>query len=95
MIKTLSAQECNWTTTEKECWAIVYDFDIQHIPGRLNIIADAFSRLKDIPEDLVHWMDDNDAQVKVDAASVARGLAKLLDIELETVLWMDEYFIPE
>jgi hypothetical protein len=139
MSKTLSAQECNWTTTEKECWAIVYafkkfqylirdihftlltdhknliyidsetsqkvkrwklaiqeyDFDIHHIPGRLNVIADAFSRLKDIPEELVHWMDENDAQTKVDASKFARGLAKLLNLDIETVLWLEEYHIPE
>ena len=100
MSKSLSAQECNWTTTEKECFAVVYalrkfeyllrdvhftlltdhrnliyidsetsqkvkrwklaiqqyDFDIQHIPGRLNQIADGFSRLQGVPEETLLWM---------------------------------------
>ena len=102
MSKSLSAQECNWTTTEKECFAIVYamrkfeyllrdihftlltdhknliyidsetsqkvkrwklaiqqyDFDIQHIPCRLNQIADGFSRLQGIPEENILWMSE-------------------------------------
>jgi len=140
MSKTLSAQECNWTTAEKEeCWAIVYafkkfqylipdihftlltdhknliyidsetsqkvkrwklaiqeyDFDIQHIPGRLNVIADAVFRLKDIPEEFVHWMDEDDAQTKVDAFKLSRGMAKLLNLNIETVLWLEGYQISE
>ena len=57
----------------------------RHIPGRL----------KDTPEDLVHWMYGNDAQLKVDTAQVARGLAKLMTPTEETIQWMDDYHIPE
>jgi hypothetical protein len=67
-----------------------YDFDIQHILGRLNVIADAFSRLKDVPEDMIQWMKDIDAQIKVDGSKFARGLSKLLDIPIDTVLWLEE-----
>jgi hypothetical protein len=71
-----------------------YDFDIQHIPGRLNVIADAFSRLKDVPLDLIQWIREMDAQVKVDGSKLARGFAKLLNIHMDTVLWMEEHHIP-
>jgi hypothetical protein len=79
-----------WTLAIQE-----YDFDIQHIPGRLNVIADAFSRLKDMPEDIVQWLTEMDAQIKVDSKIRARGLAKLLNLHIETVLWLEEYQIPE
>ena len=102
MSKILTAAECKWSTTEKECFAIVYalrkfeyvirdykftlltdhlnliyidnetsqkvkrwkltiqgfDFDIVHIAGRLNEIADGFSRLLPIPQEHVFWMSD-------------------------------------
>jgi len=89
MSKALSGPEKNWTTIEKECYAIYaalnkfeyllrdikftlktdhanllylnvppstkvlrwklaiqeYDFDIEHLPGALNVVADGFSRL--------------------------------------------------
>jgi len=104
MSKILTAAECRWSTTEKECFAIIYalkkfeyvirdckftlltdhrnliyidgetsqkvkrwklaiqtfDFDIAHIAGRLNEIADGFSRLLTIPSENVFWMSDFD-----------------------------------
>ena len=140
MSKSLSAQECNWTTTEKECYAIVYalkkfeyllrdirftlltdhknliyidsetsqkvkrwklaiqqyDFDIQHIPGRLNQIADGFSRLQGIPEESVLWMNEPLA----DVFRMTHGMAfcfagSSATIPIETILWLSDYEIPK
>ena len=140
MSKSLSAQECNWTTTEKECFAIVhalrkfeylvrdihftlltdhknliyidsetsqkvkrwklaiqqYDFDIQHIPGRLNQIADGFSRILGVPEETIFWMNEPLA----DDMRASHGMAFCFasappDCPRETILWMQEYEIPK
>jgi len=138
MSRSLTAQECNWTTTEKECFAIVYalrkfeylirdchftlltdhqnliyidsetsqkvkrwklaiqcyDFDIHHIAGRLNTIADGFSRILPIPIELVMWMTGTSKGTGRTGHDIAWGLASILDINEETVMWMSEYKIP-
>jgi hypothetical protein len=140
MSKSLSAQECNWTTTEKECFAIVhalrkfeyllrdvhftlltdhknliyidsetsqkvkrwklaiqqYDFDIQHIPGRLNQIADGFSRLLEVPEEMVMWMNEPLADEMRTSHSMAFCFAGSSgDFASDTLLWLSEYEIPK
>ncbi len=139
MSKSLSAQECNWTTTEKECFAIVhalrkfeyllrdvrftlltdhknliyidsetsqkvkrwklaiqqYDFIIQHIPGRLNQIADGFSRLQGVPEETILWMHEplaDDLRTSHGIAFCFAGAPEAYPID--TILWLSEYEIP-
>ena len=40
-------------------------------------------------------MTEMDAQIKVESKIMARGLAKLVNLHIETVLWLEEYQIPE
>jgi hypothetical protein len=137
MSRSLTAQECNWTTTEKECFAIVYalrkfeylirdchftlltdhqnliyidsetsqkvkrwklsiqcyDFDIHHIAGRLNVIADGFSRILPVPKELVMWMR-TEAHTGFAGNAIARGFADVQPLEEEAAMWMSEYTIP-
>ena len=39
-------------------------------------------------------MNDLDAQIKVDGSKFARGLSKLLNVHIDTVLWLEEHQIP-
>ena len=108
MSKMLSERERDWTTIQKECYAIVYAFhkfyylirdrkftlqtdhknliymdkdtdpkvmrwkmtiqefncDIEHIPGKLNIVSDGFSRLLQITEEELHALWELSIPVK-------------------------------
>lgn len=71
-----------------------YDFDIHHIPGRLNVVADGFSRIQTGKEDrLLHLIETSPTAPK-GVQEVTRRLASLLDTQVDTLLWMEEYKIP-
>ena len=39
-------------------------------------------------------MNDIDAQIKIDRSKFARGLSTLLNVHIDTVLWLEEHQIP-
>jgi hypothetical protein len=73
-----------------------YDFDIQHIPGRLNQIADGFSRLQGVPEETLLWMDEplaNDMRATHNMAFCFAGSPA--NYPIDTILWLNDYEIAK
>ncbi|GKT22461.1 Transposon Tf2-9 polyprotein [Aduncisulcus paluster] len=95
--KKLTKQQQRWTTGEKEAFAVVhgvkynkeFDFEIHHVPGRDNVVADTLSRLVPKDESLMHIEMNDLLTRKIMKDQEALTAAEKDSLELHDGLWLD------
>jgi hypothetical protein len=107
MSKILSAPECRWSTTEKECFAIIYalkKFEYVIRDGRFMLLTDHRNLIYidgETSQKVKRWklaiqtFDFDIVHIAGRLHEIADGFSRLLTIPSENVFWMSDFDIPE
>ena len=86
MDKSSNAKVVRWKMMISE-----FDCIVEHIPGRVNVVADGFSRILQVPEEECNMLT---GEHKLIAVHPSRGFADLHALQEEELSALYDFFIP-